>query len=271
MSFDFNLIPPQNSDSISLRPVSVQAPKNVQGAGFAGANAVQEKPLIDSFTKTGVQNAQTVQTQGFQEIYQNFYNAQKINNALNPAIQNICDNHSISSTVTPEQVINIGWDHIKKTYEYAAIIGNRMGLSKSEKEDLKTASILHDIGKAYIPAEILHKPDKLTSEERSVINTHAELGGEVARQLGANENVVEIIKKHHTDNPNNKLCDILQVADRYSALTQKRSYKSSFSPSLTFKILDKEVEDGKLNKEVLDALKQAINAQNNMLNSYYRV
>ena len=69
-----------------------------------------------------------------------------------------------------------------------------MGLTQNEKEDLKMASILHDIGKAYIPTEILNKPDKLTPEERNVINIHAELGGEVARQLGANENVVEIIK-----------------------------------------------------------------------------
>ena len=159
MSFDFNLIPPQNPDSISLRSVSVQAPQKVQGAEFAGVNVVQEKPLVDSFTKTDVQNTQTVQTQGFQEIYQNYYNAQKINNALSPAIQDICNNYSINSKVTPEQVINIGWDHIKKTYEYAAIIGNRMGLTQNEKEDLKMASILHDIGKAYIPTEILNKPD----------------------------------------------------------------------------------------------------------------
>lgn len=271
MSFDFH-VASQNLQNVNLYPVSVQTPKNVQNAGLFDVNNIQEQPKIDSFVKTNFQGAQqTNQNQNFESIYQSAYNAQKINDVISPQIQAICDKNSINSKVTAEQVINIGQDHIKKTYEYAMMIGNRMNLSPNEKEDLKTASILHDIGKAYIPSEILHKPDRLTPEERNVINSHAELGGELARQLGANENVVDIIKKHHTDNSGNKLCDILQVADRYSALTQRRSYKNPFSPSLTFKILDKEVEEGKLNKEALDALKQAINAQNNMFNSYYRI
>ena len=62
------------------------------------------------------------------------------------------------------------------------------------------------------------------------------------------------------------MCNILQVADRYSALTQKRSYKSPFSPLLASKILDQEVQDGKLDGEALNTLKQAIYAQNRRYN-----
>lgn len=49
-----------------------------------------------------------------------------------------------------------------------------MGISGSTLEDIRSGAILHDIGKISIPDEILHKPGKLTSEERAVVEQHPE-------------------------------------------------------------------------------------------------
>lgn len=270
MSFNFS-ITPQQLKGINSPTINTPETKGVSSAGLFGVNSPQINSgnCIDSFTKTSTQAIpQKRQNQGFESIYQKYYNAQTINDSLNSNIQGICDKNSISSKVNAQQVVNVDRSHLEKTYEYASMIGNRMGLNPNEKEDLKTGAILHDIGKAYIPNNILNKPGKLDEQEKTVMDSHSELGAELARQMGANDNVVDMIKNHHTDNSGNKLTGILQVADRYSALTQQRSYKIPFTNDHAFNILDKEVQDGKLNGEALNCLKQAVNTRNMVRNQF---
>ena len=48
---------------------------------------------------------------------------------------------------------------------------------------ITTASSLHDIGKIYIPEEILNKPGRLTDEEFKIMKTHSELGAEIIQNM----------------------------------------------------------------------------------------
>ena len=54
-----------------------------------------------------------------------------------------------------------------------------LGLSKEEDEFLYEAALLHDIGKAFIPLEIINKPGKLTMEEWEIVKKHPQQGFEI--------------------------------------------------------------------------------------------
>lgn len=71
--------------------------------------------------------------------------------------------------------------HVYKVAHYSRLISLQMGFSEIEAENLKIASILHDIGKIAIPDKILLKPGKLTNEEFNLIKSHAEVGYEILK------------------------------------------------------------------------------------------
>jgi len=67
-------------------------------------------------------------------------------------------------------------NHVKRVAEYSELLAIGYGLDKEEVALLKQASPMHDIGKVAIPDAILNKPGRFTSEERKIMDTHAELG-----------------------------------------------------------------------------------------------
>jgi putative nucleotidyltransferase with HDIG domain len=105
-------------------------------------------------------------------------------------------------------------------------------------------SILHDIGKAKIPIDILNKPGKLNAEEFKLIQAHPSLGVQLLEQESlSNEIIKEIILHHHEDYDGSGYPDkiggtkmkryaaIVAVADFYDALTTKRAYKDIILPA----------------------------------------
>ena len=98
--------------------------------------------------------------------------------------------------------------------------------------------ILHDLGKAKVPHEILNKPAKLTDEEFAVMKQHPTLGVQLAVESGVtDERTLTVIRGHHErygggGYPNNLdkkdlpiEARIAAVADVFDALTAKRVYK----------------------------------------------
>lgn len=66
--------------------------------------------------------------------------------------------------------------HIKRMSRYCGLLSNWMGLDRERSEMIRTASIMHDVGKIGIPDAILLKPWKLTREEYAVMQEHAVFG-----------------------------------------------------------------------------------------------
>ena len=60
--------------------------------------------------------------------------------------------------------------HSERVRAYAVMIGEEMELDATELDHLRWAALLHDVGKLHVPAEILNKPDALTTEEFETIN-----------------------------------------------------------------------------------------------------
>src|SRR3546814_5355264 len=69
--------------------------------------------------------------------------------------------------------------HSERTSRLAVQLGLRMGMPSDTLRALARGAYLHDVGKIAIPDEILNKPGRLTPDERTVIETHPEVGYEL--------------------------------------------------------------------------------------------
>jgi HD-GYP domain-containing protein (c-di-GMP phosphodiesterase class II) len=100
---------------------------------------------------------------------------------------------------------------------------------------------LHDLGKIGIPDEILNKPGRLTQDEREVIETHPQLGYEIASGASGLEETLGVILHHHEryDGGGYPLgltgkevpieARVVTVADVWDALTSDRAYRKGWS------------------------------------------
>ncbi|UQN09199.1 HD domain-containing phosphohydrolase [Deinococcus sp. QL22] len=132
--------------------------------------------------------------------------------------------------------------HTERVVRLALLVGEALGLSAEQLEDLRVGAYLHDIGKLAIPDAILLKPGSLDAEEWKLMQRHAVIGDELMRQIptvaaGARS----VIRHHHerwdgTGYPDRMAgsaiplaARIFSVADVYDALTSVRPYKQAWT------------------------------------------
>jgi HD-GYP domain-containing protein (c-di-GMP phosphodiesterase class II) len=128
-------------------------------------------------------------------------------------------------------------DHSTRVSELSVSIAEKMGLSKTNINDIKTMGMIHDIGKIVIDLHILDKPGKLTDEERTIIQQHPLSG---SRMLNSSHEYARLstgVLHHHeridgTGYPNGITGDqipieskIIGVADAFDAMTAERPYR----------------------------------------------
>lgn len=200
------------------------------------------------------------------------FNEQMIRNLINqnPEVKKFLNEHDIPVNLNMAELIELKENHCKDTAEIAgAIVKNLPPLLRQQlKIDIKTlkdGAMLHDFGKVLIPAEILNKPASFTPQEHEIMKLHAELGYQLLKNSGVNDEVLNLVRYHHSniDNNGNFIPDIhlqiLNLADKYSALTEKRVYKDEFSPQKALTIIQKEVQEGKVNPQLFQALVRSVN------------
>jgi HD-GYP domain-containing protein (c-di-GMP phosphodiesterase class II) len=139
--------------------------------------------------------------------------------------------------------------HCARVKNWAAGIGQKMGLSRRVINDVVVAAMLHDIGKIGVPDAILNKPAKLDELELKVIREHPARGADVLARYRRFAGTAEIIRHHHealdgTGYPfglrgeNIPLgARIVAVIDAYDAMTSNRSYRTAMSAAKGMAIL----------------------------------
>jgi diguanylate cyclase (GGDEF)-like protein/putative nucleotidyltransferase with HDIG domain len=145
-------------------------------------------------------------------------------------------------------------DHLKRVQTYAVQLGKDLGLSDSELNALRAASMLHDIGKLAVPEQILSKPGRLTPEEFDRMKIHPIVGAEILDRVRFPYPVVPIVRSHHekwdgTGYPYGLKGEaipigarILSVVDCFDALTSERLYRRAMSADEAVKHLISEIE-----------------------------
>jgi HD-GYP domain-containing protein (c-di-GMP phosphodiesterase class II) len=127
--------------------------------------------------------------------------------------------------------------HSERVQRISVEIGRVMGCSESELEALEWGGLLHDIGKIGVPDAVLLKQDRLTKEERIIMNAHPVKGEEIIKPVERLKRELPIIRHHHewfngSGYPDRleghqipRLARILSVADAFEAMTAARPYR----------------------------------------------
>ena len=141
-------------------------------------------------------------------------------------------------------------NHCIRVSMLSSEIGKAYNLSVSDMQDLFIASSMHDIGKIFIPYEILNKPSKLTKEEYEIIKTHSKGGYELLEETEQFRDRAKLVLYHHERYDGKGyphglygknipfLSRIITIADAFDAMISQRVYKSPMSIDKAIKELE---------------------------------
>ncbi len=127
--------------------------------------------------------------------------------------------------------------HVRKVQAYAVELARWMRVTEREFEALRSAALLHDIGKLAIPDHLLNKPGKLSDMEYQKVKVHPSVGADILAHVAFPYPVVPIVRHHHERWDGSGYPDglkgeeiplgarILAVADVFEALTSDRVYR----------------------------------------------
>ena len=130
--------------------------------------------------------------------------------------------------------------HAARVVHYADRLAERCGVTEADRESLRLAAVLHDVGKIGVPRSILCKEGPLDASERKVIEEHPRVGFEILAGLEGCEEARDWVHQHHErwdgrGYPNRLRGEevalpgrILILAEVYDALAEARSYKPAW-------------------------------------------
>jgi diguanylate cyclase (GGDEF)-like protein/PAS domain S-box-containing protein/putative nucleotidyltransferase with HDIG domain len=154
-----------------------------------------------------------------------------------------------SILVTLNEKDNYSEQHSRTVSEIAAFLASNLGFSSNEVAEIKTAGLLHDIGKIIIPSTILNKEGLLTPQEYDEMKKHSEIGYRILNSVQSMRTISEIVLYHHeridgkgypkglhkVDIPIQSR--IISVADAIEAMGSDRSYRKALSKDTIIKEL----------------------------------
>jgi PAS domain S-box-containing protein/putative nucleotidyltransferase with HDIG domain len=146
--------------------------------------------------------------------------------------------------------------HQQRVSSLSTSIAHEIGLPAAQIEGIRIAGIVHDIGKMYVPSEILSKPGQLTEIEFSMIKMHSQAGYDILKIVEFPWPIAQTVLQHHermdgSGYPGHLLgkdiileARILAVADVVEAMASHRPYRPALG-------IDKALEEISKKKGIL--------------------
>jgi len=160
--------------------------------------------------------------------------------------------------------------HSERVAEYAQRLADEVDLDNKERQILRRAALLHDIGKVGLDDSIIRSKGKLTRDELRQVHSHPSIGTEIVKSLSFLSDALGPIRSHHerfdgTGYPGKLARDqipvtarIIAVADTFDALTTDRSYRKAVGIEEAFREMRKSAVSGHLDPALVDKFIEAM-------------
>ncbi len=156
-----------------------------------------------------------------------------------------------------ETEVSISFDSLaveqyQRVARFASQLASAVGIEGRDLTWLRIGAFLYDIGKRSVPLEILNKPGPLDEAEWEIVKSHVAHSVQVVADLDPPWDMASMVRHHHerwdgTGYPDglagNQIpltARILCIADAFTALTSKRSYRKAYAPAEALKIMEQE-------------------------------
>lgn len=165
--------------------------------------------------------------------------------------QDLTDRMLFVLTKTLEYYDTYTRGHSETVAKYAMKIAERLGLNVYRSRRLYWASLLHDIGKIYIPQSILNKPGRLSEEEYRLVKIHPVKSEELVMSIGGLDDIGKIIRSHHERWDDRGYPDglkgeeiplesrIICIADAVDAMSSDRPYRKGMTKEEIIKEIER--------------------------------
>lgn len=163
--------------------------------------------------------------------------------------------------------------HSQRVGDLARTFALHVGLAPSAAERIRTAGLLHDIGKIAVPEKLLNKQGPLTRDEFMRVIDHPVIGEEMVRPLTTLTSVLQLIRHHHERYDGRGYPDglrgdaiphevrLLSIVDAYDALTSHRAYRPApLTHDAAIATLRREASGGKWDPEMVEQFAEMLGA-----------
>ena len=235
--------------------VTVAAP--VEATVTGTPPVVRAEPVKPAEMREELSRARRICDEGKRAVVSMFQEA-RMGNTISPEAAGDLVNEISSSVMrNPGALISLARLKTADDYTYMhsvavcammVALARNLGLDEKAARDAGMAGLMHDLGKAMIPIEVLNKPGKLTDEEFAVVKGHPERGHELLVEGGAASDVVRDVCLHHHEKTDGSgyphrltsadislFAKMGAVCDVYDAITSNRPYKAGWDPAESIK------------------------------------
>lgn len=165
---------------------------------------------------------------------------QLVEQILDSVAHNDC---ALISLVRLKTVSEFTYMHSVAVCALMVSLAERLGLDREQVRAAGLAGLLHDLGKAAMPLEVLHKPGKLSDDEYAIIKRHPEEGSRMLLDCGINGAALDVCQNHHAKmdgsgypfgvqgNEISIYSRMAAVCDVYDAISSGRPYKTAWDPA----------------------------------------
>jgi putative nucleotidyltransferase with HDIG domain len=134
------------------------------------------------------------------------------------------------------------YTHARRVASLSVLLCDRLGRPDGEKQVIRRAALLHDVGKSAIPPSVIDKPAPLTAEEYELVRTHPQRAYRLLREIRFLRDAAEIVRAVH-ERPDGRGfprglggfeiplgARIVAIANAYDAMTGTRAYRDTLPP-----------------------------------------